>query len=147
MDIIMDSATVDDWLNLLMSQVIEPSFAKEDLVFVCDFPASQAALSRIQDNASGQPVAKRFEAFHGGFELANGYWELADAEEQRLRFELDLQKRQQAGSGSYPIDEKLLHAMEHGLPECAGVAIGVDRLLMAQAGADHIDQVIAFTLS
>lgn len=133
-------------LDLLISQVIEP-LLPAGLVFVYDYPAVQAALARIVENDDGQIIARRFEAFLNGMELANGYWELSDASEQDLRFAADLAQRRDAGLPQLEADHKLLAALEHGLPDCAGVALGVDRLLMQLLGADSISEVISFDFS
>lgn len=143
-DIRIDPAglTRDDWLDLLMTHRIQPSFRADHLTVVHDYPASQSALARIR--AGDPPVAERFECYLGALELANGYHELTDAHEQRQRFDRDLGARAQRGEAVPPMDAKLLAALEHGLPQCAGVALGVDRLLMAMLGTDHIDEVLAF---
>ncbi len=136
----------DLWLDLLMSHVIEPSLAGRGMVFVYDYPASQAALARIEE-VDGVPVAQRFELYVDGVELANGYCELTDAAEQRARFETDNARRREHGLPEHPIDDQLIAAMEHGLPDCAGVALGVDRLLMLAAGVEDIRQVLPFDWS
>ena len=133
----------DTWLNLLISHVIEPQLGP-GLTFIYDYPASQAALARVAEDERGQPVAKRFEAYLGGMELANGYWELADADEQRRRFAADLVRRRGRGQPCPPADERLLQALATGLPDCAGVALGVDRLVMLAVGAGSIAEVLAF---
>jgi len=132
-----------DWLDLVLTHRIEPQFAAEELRLVYDFPAEQAALARIRNG--DLPVAERFEAYLGAFELANGYHELADAKEQLERFERDHQVRSHRKAALPPIDERLLSALTHGLPDCAGVALGVDRLLMAMIGTTSIADVIAFS--
>lgn len=129
----------DACLDLIMATIVGPALGHERLTFVYDYPASQAALAKIR----GQ-VASRFEAYLYGVELANGFHELADAAEQRARFEHDLQERARRGLPTHPIDERFLAALEHGLPECSGVALGFDRLVMCASGATHIDQVLAF---
>ncbi len=111
-------------------------------MFVYDFPASQAALAKI--NPQDPRVADRFEVYFKGIELANGFHELDNPQEQLARFELDNVKRQQMGLSEQPIDYHLISALESGLPECAGVALGVDRLIMLALGEDHIDKVTAF---
>lgn len=141
-DTSLDSDNPDHWLDLLFSHCIEP--ALQDPVFIVDYPPSQAALARLGENAGGRMVARRFELVAGGMELANGYDELVDAGIQRQRFEADLARRAAAGLPQYPIDERLLAALDHGLPACAGVAVGVDRLLMLQTGERDIRKVIAF---
>jgi lysyl-tRNA synthetase class 2 len=129
----------DACLDLIMSTLVGPQLGKERLTFVYDYPASQAALARIRG-----PVASRFEAYLDGIELANGFHELGNAEEQRARFLADLAERERRGLPHMPIDERFLAALEHGLPDCAGVALGFDRLVMCAIGARHIDEVIAF---
>lgn len=142
-DIAWDDSDRDTWLNLLITHVIEPDLG-EGLTFIHDYPASQAALAKVEPDAQGQPVARRFEAFLDGVELANGYWELTDAGEQRRRFEADLQRRRQLGLAVCPFDRRLLAALEAGMPPTAGVALGVDRLLMRVVGAGSIEEVLAF---
>lgn len=132
----------DTLLELLYSQVIEPKL--QEPVFVYDYPASQAALARVTTDGQGPPVALRFEFVIGGMELANGYEELCDAAEQQKRFSADQALRRQRGLPEYPVDSNLLAALEKGLPPCAGVALGVDRLLMLQTGARNISEVLAF---
>jgi lysyl-tRNA synthetase class 2 len=132
----------DDLLNLLLTHVVEPRLGRGRPTFVHDYPASQASLARIQ--SGDPPVAERFEVFSEGVELANGYHELTDSAEQRQRFEADNTARRAAGLPEVPIDERLLAAIEHGLPDCAGVALGVDRLLMLAAGTRKISEVLAF---
>jgi lysyl-tRNA synthetase class 2 len=138
-----DGLQRNDWLDLVLTHRIEPQLATTDMItLVHDYPASQAALARIRPG--DPPLAERFECYVGGVELANGYHELADAGEQRARFEADLAKRRGRGAIESPIDDRLLAALEHGLPPCAGVALGVDRLMMLLRGADGIDEVLAF---
>lgn len=133
----------DLWLDLLMSHVIEPVLATRGLCFVYDYPCSQAALSRIAW-VDGVEVGQRFEFYLDGLELGNGYFELSDAREQRLRFEADNTRRLATGLSPVPIDEKLLGALDHGLPLCSGVALGLDRLLMAASRGAKIRDVLAF---
>jgi lysyl-tRNA synthetase class 2 len=133
----------DLWLDLLMSHLIEPQLAGLGMCFVYDYPASQAALSQIAQ-VEGVSVGQRFELYVDGLELANGYCELTDPAEQRLRFERDNVRRREYGQPERPLDERLLAAMEHGLPDCSGVALGVDRLLMLATGASDIRDVLAF---
>jgi len=133
----------DTWLQLLMSEIIEPKL--KATVFVYDYPASQAALAKIRK--AKFPVAERFEVYVDGIELANGFHELQDAREQRQRFLHDLKKREKLGYPKIPIDENFLASLEHGLPACAGVALGIDRLIMLALDANHIDQVIYNTKS
>jgi lysyl-tRNA synthetase class 2 len=131
---------IDQCLDLLVSLVIAPEI--KGYVFVYDYPVSQAALARVK--ASNSKVAERFELFYNGLELANGFSELCDSRQQRVRFEGDNNRRLAAGLEPYPIDELLLSALDSGLPECAGVAIGLDRLLMVLLGKNSIDQVLSF---
>lgn len=131
----------DDWLDLLMTHRLQPAFPADRLTVVHDWPASQCALARIRDG--DPPVAERFELYLGGYELANGYHELNDAAEQRRRFLRDHALRQARGAVLPPLDERLLQALP-ALPDCAGVAVGVDRLLMAMRGTTQIGDVLAY---
>ncbi|GAA6153767.1 EF-P lysine aminoacylase EpmA [Pseudoteredinibacter isoporae] len=133
-------------LDVLISQHIEPQLP-QGLVFIYDYPACQAALARVMPDDQGRLVAKRFEAFVDGMELANGYWELQDAQEQRERFTADNQQRRNRGLTEVSIDERLLAAMASGLPDCAGVALGLDRLLLQLSEAEHISEVLSFAWS
>ena len=133
------------WLDLLISHVIQPALPEECLTFVYDFPADQAALARIRPG--NPPLAERFELYLGRTELANGYQELTDAAEQQRRFEAENAERLKRGRPVYEIDHHLLSALEHGLPECSGVALGVDRLLMSVCNTETISDVIAFPFS
>jgi lysyl-tRNA synthetase class 2 len=128
-------------LDFLFSHGVQPALG-EGLVYVYDYPASQAALARVR--AGQPPVAERFELFVNGIEIANGYHELADADEQRKRFAADGRARRALGLEQMPMDERLLAALAHGLPDCAGVAVGLDRLFMIAAGESSIDAVMAF---
>lgn len=134
----------DAWLDLLMTHCLEPGLGADGIAVVHDYPPSQAALARVR--AGDPPVAERFEVYMRGVELANGFHELADAAEQRHRFEADNVRRRSAGLPEVPADQRLLAALEAGLPDCCGVAVGVDRLVMLSTGAQHIDEVIAFAL-
>ncbi|CAD0340390.1 EF-P lysine aminoacylase EpmA [Xanthomonas hortorum] len=142
-DIAIDPAglTRDDWLDLLMTHRIQPSFASDTLTVVHDWPASQCALARIRHDSP--PVAERFELYLGAYEVANGYHELNDAQEQRARFLRDNAVRAARGLQQLPLDERLLAVLSQ-LPDCAGVAVGVDRLLMALRGTAQIADVLAF---
>lgn len=128
------------YLDLLFTHCIEPELAKDRPVFLYDFPASQAALSKIRPG--NPPVASRFEVYFKGIELANGFHELQDAKEQRARFDNDLAYRKKHQLPLPPIDEKFLAALEHGLPDCAGVALGIDRLVMLALEKEKIEQVV-----
>jgi len=140
----LDLPQRDGWLDLLLTHCIEPELGRGGLCFVYHYPASQAALARIRPGAP--PVAERFELYMDGIELANGFHELGDAAEQRQRFEQDNERRRAEGRPKLPLDKNLLAALAQGLPPCAGVALGVDRLLMRRLGAERIEQVIAFPL-
>jgi lysyl-tRNA synthetase class 2 len=136
----------DFWLNLWMGLAIGPTLGKTAPLFVDEFPASQAALARIRP---GQPpktpdVAERFELFWQGRELANGFHELLDAAEQQQRFEVDRAWRNAHKRPAPPYDRHLIAALQAGLPDCAGVALGVDRLLMLKLGLDNIAQAMPF---
>jgi lysyl-tRNA synthetase class 2 len=148
-DVVVDPSglTRDDWLDLLMTHRLQPGFDPGVLLAVHDWPASQCALARLRPGDDGIAVAERFELYLGPVELANGYHELRDAAEQRGRFERDLAVRSARGAALPPIDESLLAALAHGLPECAGVALGMDRLLMAMLGTERIADVLAFDFS
>jgi lysyl-tRNA synthetase class 2 len=138
----------DDWFELLMSQCIEPELAKLHApVFIYDFPASQAQLAKVETNQLDQQVAKRFELYAGGMELANGYDELLDASQLRQRFEQDNQQRQQQNKPLMPMDENLLAAMASGLPQCTGVALGIDRLMMLVTEQNSIAEVQSLGLA
>ena len=130
-------------LDLIFSQVVEPSLPR-GVVFVRDYPACQAALAQTGEDERGEEVARRFEVFIDGMELANGYFELCDVEELRRRFMADNEKRRLSGRAQIPMDERLLEAMAAGLPACAGVAMGIDRLLMKAVGAADIREVLPF---
>ena len=132
----------DTWLDLLLTHCIEPQIGMDVPCFVYDFPASQAALARIQ--AGDPPLAARFEVYCRGMELANGFYELQDAREQRERFIRNLQRREELGLSSLPIDELFLAALEQGLPDCSGVALGVDRLMMVALKSNRIADVLSF---
>ena len=132
----------DTLLMLLFSQHVEPKIGQDRPCFVMNFPASQAALARI--NPTNPLVAERFELYFKGIELANGFHELTDGPEQLRRFEQDNVKRQHMGLEIMPIDHNFIAAIDYGLPACAGVALGIDRLLMLALNYSEIDQVIAF---
>lgn len=132
----------DAWLDLLLSTRVAPGFATDKLTVIRHYPASQAALSRLCPG--DRNVADRFEVFCGASELANGYVELTDPVEQRSRMTADLDRRRLARQPQVPVDEYLLGALEHGLPECAGVALGFERLLMIAAESNDIRDVVTF---
>lgn len=130
-------------LDLLMSHLVEPTLP-ETGAFVLDFPASQAALAQKKQLQDGAWVAQRAELYLAGMEIANGYQELVDAGEQRARFAADLQYRRQHGLDELPMPEALLQALEAGLPVSAGVALGVDRLLMAVTAISILPDALGF---
>ncbi len=134
----------DELLDLIVGARVGPRLGAEALTFVHRYPASQAALARLDD--ADPRVALRFELYHRGIELANGYHELASGAEQRQRFAADQAARRARGLPMAAADERLLAALDAGLPDCAGVALGFDRVLMLAAGAAHIDEVLAFPL-
>lgn len=136
-----DHTNRDFWLYLLLSHGIEPHLGQQKPLFLYDFPASQAALAKIKPG--NPPVAARFEVYYRGIELANGYHELTDPLEQKRRFDLDNLERQRQGLTVMPDDTLLIAALEQGLPECSGIALGIDRLLMLAAGATSIHEIMS----
>lgn len=138
----MPADDADPWLDLLLTHWIEPRLESGRLTFVYDYPATQAALARLRPG--DPPVGERFELYVGGVELANGFHELGDAAEQRRRFELGNAARQARELPLMPVDENLLAALAAGLPACAGVALGFDRLVMLAAGKASLAEVMAF---
>lgn len=132
----------DALLDAIASHQVHPRLGHEGIVFVHAFPASQAALARLDMKDSR--CAQRFEVFVNGIELANGFHELSSADEQRQRFENENRRRDASGLPQMPLDEHLLQALEAGLPDCSGVALGFDRAVMLAAGVDHISDVISF---
>ncbi len=131
----------DDWLDLLITHRLQPAFPRDRISVMYDFPASQAALARIRPG--DPPLAERFELYLGPFELANGYHELDDPREQRARFERDNRRRRERGQRELPLDERLLEVL-HALPPCAGVALGIERLLMCLLPSEDIRDVLAW---
>jgi len=136
------SAGRDELLDLVMGARVGPAFGTTSLTFVHRYPASQAALARL--DPQDPRLALRFELYHRGMELANGYHELGNVAEQRARFDVDLQSRRARGLPAATLDRYLLAALDAGLPDCAGVALGFDRVLMLALGAANIDEVLAF---
>jgi len=134
----------DGWLNLLLSELIEPKLGCERPMFLHDYPATQAALAKIRPG--DPPVAERFELYIDGLELCNGYHELTDADELRRRLRIESAKRRSEGLAELPEPTRLLAAMEQGIPPCAGVALGFDRLMMVLTDANSLDEVTAFLL-
>ena len=135
----------DGCLDLLMSFAVEPHLGRDKPMFITGYPASQASLARVSQS-HGYQVAHRFELYIDGLELCNGYWELTDPKEQRLRFEADNERRRRSGKPEMVLDEAFLAGLEQGLPECSGVALGLDRLLMLKLGVQDISEVLAFPL-
>lgn len=133
----------DEWLNLLLAALVEPNLGQSRPAILYDYPASQAALAQV---AGDPPVAKRFELYASGVELANGYQELLDAEVLRQRNRAANAARVADGKPSLPQESRLLAAMDHGLPPCTGVALGFDRLVMLAAGASSLAEVLAFPI-
>jgi lysyl-tRNA synthetase class 2 len=134
----------ENCLDLIFSMAIEAKLP-DGLVLIYDYPECQAALSKIDSNVKGQIVSRRFEVFYNSTEIGNGYFELIDACEQVKRFDADVVYRFERQSETVTIDRKLIAALEKGLPECSGVAIGLDRLLMELLELKSIDQVLSFS--
>jgi elongation factor P--(R)-beta-lysine ligase len=144
-EINLNSDDRNDYLHLLMSHIIEPNLGQNNKpTFVYDFPAAQAALAKIRHD--DPLVAERFEVYINGIELANGFHELTDVTEQRKRFTNDLEQRKEKNYPIVPIDENLLTALAHGIPNCAGVALGIDRLIMLAAKTNNLADVVSFSL-
>jgi lysyl-tRNA synthetase class 2 len=138
----LEAADRDGWLNLLLAELVEPNLGIDRPEFLFDYPVSQAALARIR--REDPPVAERFELYIGGVELCNGYHELTDAGELRRRIDAESQRRVAGGDSPLPVSNRLLAAMDAGLPACAGVALGFDRLMMLAAGASSVADVLPF---
>ena len=132
----------DGWLDLLLTHCIESGLGRGQMTFVYDYAETQAALARVRQGSPA--VAERFELYLEGMELANGFQELTDPLEQRRRFANDQAIRSQRGDPPLAMDDRFLTALEAGMPECAGVALGLDRLLMVMSGTDRIDATLAF---
>lgn len=143
-DLGAQDADRDAWLDLWMSHRVGPCLGLDVPVFLYDFPASQAALARVSETPGEPPVAQRFELFWRGLELANGFHELAAADEQRRRFEADQAWRRAHDRRVPPFDAHLVAALHAGLPDCAGVALGLDRLLMLRLGLHDLAATLAF---
>jgi lysyl-tRNA synthetase class 2 len=134
----------DDALNFLWADQVEPTFPKDGLLFIRDYPASQAALAQTHLDTDGQPVADRFELFSGGYELANGYLELQDPSILEVRFEQQNRIRMNRGQKPLPVPQYLINALQAGLPSCSGVALGFDRITMLKMGFHSISKVVPF---
>ena len=138
------TGTIDDALDLLLVGHLEASLGHPTPLFVHDYPASQAALARTRTHPDGTVIGERFELYSKGIELANGYHELGDSTEQRARFEAANRTREESGRSPLPIDEPLIESLGNGFPHCAGVALGLDRLMMVATGAKEIGDVRRF---
>jgi len=139
-----DSGELGSLFDLYFSTVVSTAFKRDRFTCVQDYPASQAALAKVNLNANGQRIAERFEFFFGELELANGYHELQSAAEHHKRFEQDIAVRRTSGAEVPPTDDRFLAAIESGLPACAGVAVGVERLFMVLSGEQDIAGVMTF---
>jgi elongation factor P--(R)-beta-lysine ligase len=134
----------DEWLNLLLSACVEPQLGRDRPEIIYNYPATQASLAQITSTQLGYNVAERFELYYRGIELANGFHELTDSTEQRRRFEAINAARESDGRRTLPLPESLLAAMDHGLPDCTGVALGFDRLVMLALDATCVGEVLSF---
>jgi lysyl-tRNA synthetase class 2 len=143
----MDRGNRDEWLNAILAARVEPLLGRDRPEIIFHYPATQAALAKTTTSPAGYEVAERFELYYRGIELANGYHELSDAAEQRRRFEAVNAARKADGRPALPLPERLLAALEAGLPDCTGVALGFDRLAMLAIGATSIDEVMTFPSS
>ena len=131
------------WLDVLFSHLVEPNLGYQSPTLITDYPPATAALAKVETDEQGNEVAKRFELYINGIEIANAYDELADGAALQARFEADNEERARRGLPIMPIDERLVAACDH-LPACSGIALGIDRLLMVVTGAKSIDEVIGF---
>ena len=134
------------WLDVLFSQLVEPNLGKDLPTLLYDYPVATASLAKTTTDKDGNLVARRFELYMNGLEIANAYDELADGQALRVRFEQDNLARKQRGLPVMPIDDNLLAACD-ALPPCSGIAVGLDRLLMVKVGAETLEQVIAFPIT
>lgn len=141
-DWLIESGDKDVILQFIFSEIIEPLIGINEPQFIYNFPVAQASLAKVCPQDSR--VAQRFECYYRGVELANGFNELTDANEQVVRFEQDNQKRKEQGLAVKPIDTRFIAALSHGLPECSGVALGIDRLLMLALKVEQINEVQSF---
>lgn len=137
-----EPTTLDDWLQVIMAFIIEPQLKQYKACFIYDFPAKQSALSRLSPN--NPEVAERFELYINGVELANGFHELTDAAQQQQRFINNNAQRHKLNKPTMAIDPYFIDALRHGLPDCSGVALGLDRLLMIATDSTSIDQVLCY---
>jgi lysyl-tRNA synthetase class 2 len=143
-DWLLKETSIDILLQFIFSEIIEPTIGANVPCFVFDFPSSQASLAKISEVDCR--VAERFECYFKGIELANGFSELTDANQQFKRFEVENDIRKVQGKQPRPIDHRFINALFSGLPDCSGVALGIDRLVMIALNVDSIDQVISFTI-
>ncbi|MFC1602155.1 EF-P lysine aminoacylase EpmA [Pseudomonadota bacterium] len=141
----LELSSNDAWLDLLLTHCIEPHLGIKRLSFLYDYPATQASLAKIRPGPP--PLAERFELYMEGMELANGFNELTNANQQQQRFNQDIERRDLHNQARVPMDKNLLAALNSGLPNCAGVALGIDRLLMQITHATHINQTLAFPIN
>ena len=132
--------SIKEYQELLLDQVIASNLPNDCLTFIYDFPEDQAALARLNDNGR----AERFELYLGNVELANGFQELTDSNEQLKRFKLDNQIRRLNSKAEIEIDKNLISALHAGMPDCSGVAMGIDRLLALMQGVSDIKQILTF---
>ncbi len=139
-----DGLTRDDWLDLLITHRLQPTFPANRITVIHDYPESQCALAKVRPG--DPPMAERFELYLGRYEVANGYHELNDATEQRRRFDRDNATRRVRGQQEIPVDERLLEVLD-AMPDSAGVALGIERLLMCLIGTDAIADVLSFPFS
>ena len=154
LELIQDKSLLSDWLanendadillQFIFSEIIEPNIGQQCPCFVYNFPSSQASLAQLCED--DPRVAHRFECYFKGVELVNGFNELTSAEDQIKRFQDDNTKRNAVGLPSKKIDQNFILALKHGLPQCAGVAMGVDRFIMLALNQNHIEQVISFPI-
>lgn len=140
----VQSYSRDRLLRVIMDGYIEPTLGEDGPVFIYHYPASQACFAKMRGEA--EPVAERFEVYIKGIEIANGYHEATDPEEQRRRIEVENERRRPLGLPPIPVDERLISALESGLPDCSGVAVGIDRLVMIGLNLSTIDDVVAFPI-
>ncbi|WP_019030176.1 elongation factor P--(R)-beta-lysine ligase [Colwellia piezophila] len=143
-DWLIDSGDKDLLLQFIFTELVEPTIGVEQPQFIYNFPIAQASLARVSEEDSR--VAQRFECYYRGIELVNGFNELTDANEQQVRFEQDNAKRTALGLNTRPIDENFIAALKHGLPQCSGVALGIDRLVMLALDIKKISEVQSFSI-
>lgn len=141
----LEKDDIDALLNIILVSVVEPHLGKDELCALAYYPSTQAALAKTQQRKD-EKVAERFEIYYKGIELCNGYHELTDPHEQRIRFIEANKKRIQLGKQALPIDEEFIKALEKGMPDCCGVAVGFDRLMMLRHETDQISDVFPFIL-